>query len=221
MLDSSGAQAGMALAADRQQRHRAQGVAAAGKWVGIFQRGGQIASVETRLGKPAQGRAGAAGAQFGSAASQWGVQACTESGSSRAWDRGPSLPRRALNSHLPANACDGTIYTSVEPEPVLQGTRLRLPAGRSQARFSPSLSQGLQFWWLDAKFPHLCKKAGLVWSWCMNRGEVRGGLVLRTPGGGTGHLQGLLGGESLFQQLSWGREMSEGCRTAVRPPLPL
>lgn len=78
MLDSSGAQAGVALAADRQQRHRAQGVAAAGKWVGVFQRGGQIASAETRLGKPAQGRAGTAGAQLCSVASRWGARVCTE-----------------------------------------------------------------------------------------------------------------------------------------------
>lgn len=51
----------------------------------------------------------------------------------------PTPPQSALNSHLLANACDGTTYASAEePEPVLQGTRLCLPGGRSQARFSPS-----------------------------------------------------------------------------------
>ena len=51
----------------------------------------------------------------------------------------PPPPQSALNSHLLANACDGTTYVSAaEPEPVLQGTRLCLPGGRSQARFSPS-----------------------------------------------------------------------------------
>lgn len=47
----------------------------------------------------------------------------------------------------------------------------------------PLFSQDLQFWWLDAEFPRLCNKAGLVWSWCVKRGEVmeRLVLVLKTP----------------------------------------
>lgn len=53
---------------------------AAKKWVGIFWREGQIASFGTRPGKPAQGRGGAAGAEFGSAVSQQSVQACPDPG---------------------------------------------------------------------------------------------------------------------------------------------
>lgn len=56
---------------------------------------------------------------------------------------------------------------------------------------------------------------------CVKRGEVMGRLVLWTPRGGTGHPQGLLGGEGLFQQLSWGQGMSESCCTEAWPPLPL
>lgn len=106
----------MALAPDgtcsgRQQRHRAQGegVAAAEKWVGIFWRGGQMVSFETRLGKPAGGRAGAAGAEFGSAAWRRGVQACTETGASAGCEArgfvsaaGPSPPHAPTEcSELP------------------------------------------------------------------------------------------------------------------------
>ena len=98
---------------------RQAAVAAAGKWVGVFQSEGQIASFETWLGKPAQGGAGAAGAEFGPVASRRGTQACAETGA-QAWCEaggfasaaGPSPPPSPECSHLVVDACDGAAHTS-------------------------------------------------------------------------------------------------------------
>lgn len=131
------------------------------------------------LWNQAAGRAGAAGAEFGSVASQQGVEPWSEwsRGSSAVWGRGlcfshwpicpTHTPRRALNSHLLANACDGTVYRAAEePELCCREHACACQEEGAKHASSPLFSQDLRWWWLDAQFHN---KARLVWSWCVER----------------------------------------------------
>lgn len=226
MLQSCGARSRRWPWLRRRVQHPARRAAASrsmGTWGGIFQRKGQISSFKSRPGKPSSAlfRARAAGAWLS------GIVAGLKQGLEHGVR--PGAPLQPL-THLPqspplgapsslslANACSGTARRSAaEPKPVLQGTRLCLPGGGSQARSSPPFSQDLRFWWLNAEFSHLCSKAGLVWRRWAKKGEVKGRL-----GQFSGFIWGLWGCEcnDCINRLWLKNERRLLYR--VQPPLPL